>query len=120
MRHTRGMKKFMLVMLLLWVFVPCVVTCGAGAVDAVDSPFYAPLTVRVGNNILYEADRCVFFTADGRYCIVFTTDTLIYGFQEGIMQLADVFPGQVYIFWVESITAACPSMVYPEMAVRVE
>ncbi|MCL2499418.1 MAG: hypothetical protein FWE90_03670 [Defluviitaleaceae bacterium] len=79
----------------------------------------AVFTAVVSENIRRESDCCVFLTADGRYRIVFSQDTRICDPHHGEMTVDDILPGQEFFIWVDSITASCPSWVYPHKAVLV-
>jgi hypothetical protein len=82
-------------------------------------PHAAVFTAGVSENILHEDDHCVFLTADGRYRITLTGDTVIYDPAHGFITTADIEPGQEYFIWVDMITASCPALVYPDKAVRI-
>jgi hypothetical protein len=79
----------------------------------------AVFTAVVSGNIRYEAEGCVFLTADGKYRIVLSDETVIHDPEYGDMTHDDVIPGQKFFIWVDSITASCPAWVYPDKAVLV-
>jgi hypothetical protein len=80
----------------------------------------AVFTAMVSENIRYEEDYCVFLTTDGKYRIAFPNDMLIYDPVYGEMTPDDVAPGQEFFIWVDSITASCPALVFPDKAVLVK
>ena len=79
----------------------------------------AVFTTIVSENIQYGLDYCVFLSADGRYRITLTTDTLIFDPSHGSMAPADIVPGQEFFVWVDMITASSPSLVYPDKVVLI-
>ncbi|MCL2203939.1 MAG: hypothetical protein FWB88_08370 [Defluviitaleaceae bacterium] len=79
----------------------------------------AVFTAVASENIQYGADFCVFLTADGKYRITLTADSYIYDPEYGAMGPGDILPGQEFFIWVDSITASCPALVFPDKAVLV-
>ncbi|MCL2604392.1 MAG: hypothetical protein FWD90_07930 [Defluviitaleaceae bacterium] len=80
----------------------------------------AVFTAVVSENIRWEAGHCVFLTADGRYRVTLSSETPVYGPRYERMAVGEIMPGQEFFIWVDSITASCPALVYPDKAVLVE
>jgi len=79
----------------------------------------AVFTARVSQNIQYSAGYCTFMCADGKYRITLTDNTCISDPWVGALDVSEIVPGQEFFIWVDSITASCPALVYPEKVVRV-
>lgn len=79
----------------------------------------AVFTVVVSGSIQYGEDFCIFLSADEKYRVTLTPDTVIIDPYYGRLSLADVEPGQEFFLWVDMITASAPALVYPDKAVLV-
>jgi hypothetical protein len=79
----------------------------------------AVFTAVVSENIRYGEGYCEFLTVDRKYRITFTDDTYLRDPQTGKITVNDILPGQEFFIWVDSITASCPALVYPDKAVLV-
>jgi len=77
----------------------------------------AVFTVVVSGNIRYEYDHCTFLSADGKYRVTLSPETVIIDPYYGELSHADILPGQEFFVWVDMITASHPSLVYPDKVV---
>lgn len=79
----------------------------------------AVFTVVVSDNIQYYQDSCVFLSADGKYRVTLSLDTVIIDPYYGEITPHDIEPGQEFFVWVDMITASAPSQVYPDKVVLI-
>jgi len=79
----------------------------------------AVFTVAVSGNIRYEYGYCTFLSADGKYRVTLSPETVIIDPYYGELSPADVVPGLELFVWVDMITASHPSLVYPDKVVIV-
>ena len=79
----------------------------------------AVFTVTVSGNIQYGYDYCVFLSADNKYRVTLTSDTVIYDPVYGAIDPIDVEPGQQFFVWVDMITASSPALVFPDKVVLI-
>ena len=73
----------------------------------------------VSDSIYYGPDYTVFLSADGRYRVTLTEDTLILVPGYGPIALEDIEPGQEFFVWVDTITASSPALVFPDKVVYI-
>ena len=79
----------------------------------------AVFTVRVSENINFTQDGAVFLSADGKYRLVLSADTVILCPFGDYLTPRDILPGMEFFVWVDVLTASTPAMVYPEKVVLV-
>jgi len=82
-------------------------------------PDAAVFTTIVSENIQYSPDYAVFLSADAKYRITLTKETVIYCPQNGELSFVDIMPGQEFFVWVDMITASSPAQVYPDKVVLI-
>ena len=80
----------------------------------------AVFTVVVSENIRHGFDGAVFLSADGKYRVALTPETVILDYNHKKLIPADILPGMEFFVWVDMITASNPSLVYPEKIVVIE
>lgn len=74
----------------------------------------------VSENIQYYDDRCTFMTADGKYRVTLTENTLIMDADDGFYEPFDIRPGIAMFIWVDMVTASCPAQAYPDKVMLME
>jgi len=79
----------------------------------------AVFTAEVSENIMHYDDYSVFLSADGKYRISLTQDTIILDPLYGELLPSEIIPGMEFFIWVDMITASSPSLVYPDKVVVV-
>jgi hypothetical protein len=79
----------------------------------------AVFTVEVSENSSYGIEGLVFLSADGKYRIVLTPETLIIDPHYGILSPSEISAGMEFFVWVDILTASTPALVYPEKVVVV-
>jgi hypothetical protein len=79
----------------------------------------AVFTVVVSENINNGTEGIVFLSADGKYRVALTPETIILDPYNGFLSPEDVTPGTEFFIWVDMITASNPASVYPDKVVVV-
>jgi hypothetical protein len=84
-----------------------------------DNDDAAGFTVVVSENINFAADGTVFLSADGKYRVAVSPNTLIIDPHTGLLSPEEITPGMEFFVWVDMITASTPALVYPDKVVLV-
>ncbi|MCL2578268.1 MAG: hypothetical protein FWE27_09545 [Defluviitaleaceae bacterium] len=79
----------------------------------------AVFTVVASENINIGEDDAIFLSADGKYRVALTPETIILDPYSGILLPCDIAPGMEFFVWVDMITASTPALVYPDKVVVV-
>lgn len=74
----------------------------------------AAFKVTVSENIFYDESDCTFMTADGKYRITLTPETIITDTDDGFIEPDDIQPGVSMFIWVDMVTASSPAQAYPD------
>jgi len=85
-----------------------------------DSPDSAVFSAEVSLNIQYGNNSCAFLSADGKYLVMLSEDTIVVCPFRGEISPLDITFGQELFIWVDMITASTPAIVYPDMVVLME
>lgn len=84
-----------------------------------DHPNAAVFTVTVSENIYRDAGGTVFLSADGKYRVSLSSDTIMQCPYYGSLSHHEIRPGMEFFIWVDMITASTPALVYPDKIVLV-
>jgi hypothetical protein len=79
----------------------------------------AVFTVAVSENI-NSGDDVVFLSADGKYRVALTRETIILDAQGKKLSPENVTAGMEFFVWVDMITASTPALVYPDKVVLIQ
>ncbi|MCL2047981.1 MAG: hypothetical protein FWG87_04565 [Defluviitaleaceae bacterium] len=79
----------------------------------------AAFTVEVSESISAGYSDTAFLSADGKYRVTLTPETLIFDPFHGILSPSDIVHGMELFVWVDMITASTPALVYPDKVVVV-
>ncbi|MCL2225024.1 MAG: hypothetical protein FWB96_08685 [Defluviitaleaceae bacterium] len=79
----------------------------------------AVFTVVASENINTSEDSTVFLSADGKYRVALTPETMILCPYNGYLSPWDITSGTELFVWVDMITASTPALVYPDKVVVV-
>jgi hypothetical protein len=79
----------------------------------------AVFTVTVSENIVSDEDDVIFLSADKKYRVALTPQTIIYDPFHGLLSPQEISHGTELFVWVDMITASAPALVYPDKVVVV-
>jgi len=79
----------------------------------------AVFTVTVSENIVGDENDVIFLSADGKYRVALTPETIIYDPIHGLLSPREISHGTELFVWVDMITASSPALVFPDKVVVV-
>jgi hypothetical protein len=84
-----------------------------------NEPDAAVFTVVAGESLSTSPETTTFLSADGKYRLFLTPETIIIDPHHGPLSPDKIRTGMEFFIWVDFITASTPAMVYPEKIVLV-